>query len=1039
MNFAQWALRKPVLPLVLIALLSVLGLRALGHMPLTYLPDIGQNRIYLQLQTAPAALDDIEHALARPIEQALAGVPEISFVSSRIGTQAVHYTLGLNDSRMSQQVLGRVKDRLNGLVPQLPLAFEIADIRAASTRDMPMLELAILPRMGGLTDATMLVRRVVLPALHGIAGLSEVKQMGADQPGLSVHPVAGQLAAANLTLPEFTNQLRALLGGSPTGVLQTGPLAQAIVLGSARPGADLAHADALAGLPLQLPGGQTVPLGALARIKTTTTADEWVVRHDGQPALILQLNADPNADLHHMVQQIDDRLAQLQAQHPDIQFHVIDRPAQRAAAALGATQRALIEGSLLVIGVIALALRARRATALAALALPLSVLPTLFFMDVLGLSLNMVSLLALTLAAGILVDDAIVEIENIHKFGQKLGMGRRAIALAVRDIEAPVIATSCAILAVFLPLAAMSGEAGRYFWAFGATLCVASAVSLFVARMVLPPLALWLPMPDAALPNAALPAKNGGTRHGALRLYRRLVVRSIQYRWVALGLALVVVMASVIMAVRQPGAFIPQDEGRKMQVQLALPDTMPKAQREMHIARLNSAIAAVPGVVNVTTLLPVDGQIPPRLLVEIDGQPGTRNAVQDLLAKTIDMRALMLQPSGQPLLAFDLVANDTQTLQRGVDLVLAALSANRPAALLQPQPSGQRSYLEFQPNAAMLQHLGIAMRDVDAMLADLAGQNGAPLARLAQANGPALPVTVQLSEAHGLQTPQQWAQGLNFAHLRSAAGQMVPLASLGQFKMGSAQAQRMRRDGRYAHRIFAAPRNAAEAREIRKLAQATVANAQAKLPWLALLAAGDTALRQQMMQELGRATGTSLLLMMAVFVVFFRSGAMTAVILGSVLFALGGGMLPLVLTGMPLSLPVLLGLMLLMAIVSKNAILVIDRAQRLAKSGPITPQVVLRASTERARPIVMTSLAMIMGMLPAALASAEGAAFRQPLALSVICGVAVSTVLSLVLLPSLIVLADRAGRALRSKAAPRPRAAMQGRAQNSGTPVAAQP
>ena len=1034
MNFAQWALRKPVLPLVMIALMSVMGLRALGHMPLTYLPDIGQNRIYLQLQTAPAGLDDIEHALARPIEQALAGVPEISFVSSRIGTQAVHYTLGLNDSRMAQQVLARVKDRLNGLVPQVPLAFEIADIRAASTRDMPMVELAILPRMGGLTDATTLVRSVVLPALHSIAGLSEVKQMGAHQPGLSVHPVPGQLAAANLTLPEFTSQLRALLGDSPTGMLQTGPLAQALILGSARPGADLAHPDALAGLPLQLPGGQTVPLGALARIKTTATAeDEWVVRHDGQPALILQLNADPSADLHHMVQQVDDRLAQLQAQHPDIQFHVIDRPAQRAAAALGATQRALIEGSLLVIGVIALALRARRATALAALALPLSVLPTLFFMDVLGLSLNMVSLLALTLAAGILVDDAIVEIENIHKFGQKLGMGRRAIALAVRDIEAPVIATSCAILAVFLPLAAMSGEAGRYFWAFGATLCVASAVSLFVARMVLPPLALWLPMP-----NAAMPAKDGGARHGALRLYRRLVVRSIQYRWVALGLALVVV-ASVVVAVRQPGAFIPQDEGNKMQVQLALPDTMPKAQRELHIARLNSAITTVPGVVTVTTLLPLDGQTPPRLLVETDGQPSTRNAVQDLLANTVDMRAMMLQPSGQPLLAFDLVANDAQILKRGIDRVLTALSTNRPAALLQPQPSGQRSYLEFQPNAAMLQHLGIAMRDVDAMLADLAGQNGAPLARLAQANGPAVPVTVQLTEAHGLQTPQQWAQGLNFAHLRSAAGQMVPLASLGQFKMSSAEAQRMRRDGRYAHRIFAAPRTAAEAREIRKLAQATVANAQAKLPGLAMLPAGDTALRQQMMQELGRATGTSLLLMMAVFVVFFRSGAMAVVILGSILFALGGGMLPLVLTGLPVSLPVLLGLMLLMAIVSKNAILVIDRAQRLAKSGPITPHVVLRASTERARPIVMTSLAMIMGMLPAALASAEGAAFRQPLALSVICGVAVSTVLSLVLLPSLIVLADRAGRALRTKAVPRPRSAMQGHAPKNSAPVGAQP
>lgn len=1034
MNFAQWALRRPALPLVVIAVLSVMGLRALGHMPLTYLPDIGQNRIYLQLQTAPAPLDDIEHALARPIEQALAGVPEISFISSRIGTQALQYTLGLNDSRMSQQVLGIVKDRLNGLVPEVPLAFQITDIRAGSTRDMPMVELAILPRMGALTEATTVVRTMVLPALHGIEGLSDIAQMGAQQPGLSVHPVPGQLAAANLTLPELTSQLRAVLGDSATGMLQAGPLAHAAILGSARPGADMAHPDALAGLPLQLPGGQTVPLGALARIKTTAIADEWLVRHNGQPALILQINADPNADLRHTLQQLDDRLAQLQAQHPDIQLHVIDRPAQRAAAALEATQSALIEGALLVIGVIALALRARRATVLAALALPLSVLPTLFFMDVLGLSLNMVSLLALTLAAGILVDDAIVEIENIHKFGQKLGMGPRAIALAVRDIEAPVIATSAAILAVFLPLASMSGEAGRYFWAFGATLCVASAVSLFVARMVLPPLALWLPVP-----HGAVRPKGADARRGALRLYRRLVVRSIGYRWVALGLAFVVVMASVMVALRQPGAFVPQDEGSKMQVQLALPDTMPKAQRAVQVARLNSAIAAVPGVVAVTTLLPVDAQTPPRLMIETNGLPSTRTAVQDHLAKAVDMRAMLLQPSGQPLLAFDLVANDAHILQRGVDLVLAALATGRPAALLQPQPGGQRSYLQFQPDADMLQHLGIPMRDVDTMLAALAGQTAAPLARLAQANGPAVPVTVQLTEAHGLQTPQQWAQGLNFAHLRSAAGHMVPLASVGQFQMSSAEAQRIRRDGRYAHRIFAAPRNAAEAREIRKLAQATVANSQAKLPGLALLPAGDTALRQQMMQELGRATGTSLLLMVAVFVVFFRSVAMTAVILGSVLFALGGGMLPLVLTGMPVSLPVLLGLLLLMAIVSKNAILVIDRAQRLAKSGALTPRVVLRASTERARPILMTSLAMIMGMLPAAWASAEGAAFRQPLALSVICGVAVSTVLSLVLLPSLIVLADQAGRALRAKAATWGRATVHSAPPHNGAPVAARP
>ncbi|EDM69965.1 probable transporter transmembrane protein [Roseobacter sp. AzwK-3b] len=1000
MTFTDGILRHAVLAVIVITVLALLGLRAGLTLPLTHLPDIGDNRIVLRLTAPDASLTATDHDLAQPVYRALSSLPDVTSIRAQITSGQLVMTLSLRNSRTAQDSLAKVQDRLQALRPDLDLAVSIDEIRATSSRRQAALELAILPRDGDIVTASDALRDTILPTLRKIDGIAEIEVQGTARAELVIQTTDPQLASVGLTFAALNRQITQALSQQVAAqvAVSSVPTAGTILFSLPQNMLAAEAAQTLSALSLTTASGQKIPLAAVARVSTAPAPRDWLTRHNGTPAILAQIHAATGADLVTLSRDMDRVLTDLRHSRPDLALDVVARPAKQAIRSLGATRQALLEGCLLVIAVIALALKSWRATALAALAIPLSVLPTLYVMQVLGLSLNIVSLLALTLASGLVVDDAIVEIENIHTHQHHSRDSRKAVARAVDEMARPVIATSLALLAVFLPVATMPGEAGLYFQAFGYTLCIATVFSLLVSRLVIPGLALRFAGSPVARPAAP-------SARRLARRYRAVVIRALRLRWLCLAGAGLVAWLSVVSALNHPGAFIPLDRDALLRFDMALPPTMPPKARLDHLAALERDLLADKGVRGLTVIASDQPDDTLRLLIQTDGTAPIAARVRDALRQTADARALPLTSAGRPALVLDLAAPDRQSLEIAAPAILAAIAQlPEDIPILSPMAARQ-AQVRFLPDQGLLRQLDLSAADLVAALQGHAHPDDHLIARIEGDDQQPLGLRSRLVAS----SPDAPAPNdLSFAPVALPGGGTMPLAALGRFDLEFAHLRLDRRDGLYVLPLLAAPPSAASARRVTEIAEAEVARLSSDLPGLALLPAGDTASRRAMMSDLGRALGSMLLLLIAVLYALFRSMAQVGVILVSLVFALSGGMLVLSVTGLPVSLPVLIGLILLLGIVAKNAILLIDRAQTLVARHGNMAQAVIAAASDRARPIIMTSVAMIAGMLPAALPWLEGSAFRQPLALTVIGGVAVSTLLSLVVTPVLCLMAHGA-------------------------------
>ena len=1001
MTLTNWVIHRPLLPLLIIAVLGVMGLRTIATMPLTHLPDIGENRIELVLLAPGASLGAANEGLAQPVYRSLSGVPNVISVRSDISPGRIDMSLHLRNSRHAESTLATVRDRLQALGSQLELDFVVEELRAVSSRTQPVLEFVVKPLHGDIATASNAIRDVIRPSLREHTEIGDILVYGATRREILIETSEVRLAAIGVSVSDLKQQIASSLTQKAALELEADheTLHSRIRLTVPQLSVEAEYLTALRALPIRTGPNEFVALDALAQISMRPQVPDWLVQHNGEPAIQVSVYAMAGADLAGLPGELVSRLTELDQGLRGAALEIIRRPGEAATRSLNATLRALFEGSVLVIAVIAFSLRSWRATALAALAIPLSVLPTLFVMQVLGLSLNIVSLLALTLASGIVVDDAIVEIENIHKHLRRGSSVLGAVKGAMVEMSRPVFATSLVLLAVFLPVAVMPGEAGLYFQAFGYTLCIVTVFSLLVSRTVIPALALHL----SRLPSSTLSVR--GAR-GFFILYRSSLIWALRRPFVCLGMAAAIAVISLWAALQHPGAFIPTEPTDFVQMELDLPPSMTASGRIGHFATVQDKLLEYPGVNSVTIVTPTNLSQDLRLLVGTDGSHQVQAQVHAAVRSTLDARVQMLTSSGRPGLIFDLAAADLETLQQAAPQVLNLISqldrGNDATLDTAPISAGIR----FRPNPASLRSLGLNSADVIANVESLLDPAERSIAMIDTGQQDRLPIRLR-GASRAIQAGKSPGD-LAFVPFQLPAGATVPLASLGQFELDFSATQIVRRDGRYLLPIVANAASQEDARLIKQAVRSEVERLSRDLPGLSLLPAGDAPLRNEMMRDLRTASGTILILLIAVLYLTFRSLAQTAVIVVSLIFALTGGMLVLSLTGLPISLPVLIGLLLLLGIVAKNAILLIDRAQVLSGLGLSMGQALAFASFHRARPILMTSVAMIVGMLPAALPGLDGSAFRQPLAMTVIGGVAVSTLLNLIVTPALSLLAHRA-------------------------------
>src|ERR1700722_2980777 len=557
LNISAWSIRQPKPPLVLFAILIVLGFGSFRSLPVTQMPNIDVPVVTVAIAQAGAAPSELETQVARPVEDAVAGLTGVKHVTSALADGAAVTMVEFVLETPTDRAVNDVRDAIAKIRSALPQSIEEPVIQRIDVAGLPILTYAAsIPSMS-VEQLSWFVDDTVVRAMQGVPGIAQVKRIGGVDREIRVAVRPDRLAALGITVSEVNDQLRStnvdLAGGRGTVGVQEQ---------SIRTLAGVTTVAELAQRRIPLAGGRQALLQDLATVTDGGAEPRSFARVDGKPVVAFSLYRAKSFSEVAVADAAQLRLQALVAEHPDLSITEIDNLVRYTRADYSMTMVTLIEGAVLAIIVVFLFLRDFRATIISAFAIPLSVLPTFAAMELLGFSLNAISLLAITLATGVLVDDAIVEIENIVRHMRMGETPYRAAIRAADEIGLAVVATTMTIVAVSLPVSFMGGIAGQYFKQFGITVAVAVTFSLLVARLITPLLAAYF------LRDRQHRAEGPGVIMGR---YLRMLEWSLRNRFIALGLGALIFVGSIVIAGALPHGFLPTNDLSRSVLLIELP------------------------------------------------------------------------------------------------------------------------------------------------------------------------------------------------------------------------------------------------------------------------------------------------------------------------------------------------------------------------------------------------------------------------------------------------------------------------------------
>ncbi len=1045
MNFSAWSIRNPIAPLLAFFMLMILGWQSFNSLPITRFPNIDVPLVSITAVQGGAAPKELEGQVTKEIEDAVAGINGVKNVTSTINdgvsTTAVEFRMEVP----TEQAVQDVKDAIDRIVGDLPADVETPIVAKIDVEGQAVLTYAITSPGRTLEELSWFVDDTLTRALQGRPGIGRVDRYGGVDREILIELDPVRLASYGITAAAVSQQIALTNTDQGAGKAELGVGEQSI-----RTLGNQSTVDALAAATIALPSGRHVRLSDLGTVTDSFAEPKSFARRDGEPVVVMSVYRSKGASEVSVAETVDAALETVQAANPDVQIQLLDDQVYYTRGNYESALNTLIEGSILAVLVVLIFLRNWRATLIAAVALPLSAVPTFLVMDLIGFSLNLVSFLALTLATGILVDDAIVEIENIARH---IKMGKspyRAAIDAADEIGLAVIATTMTIVAVFVPVSFMPGIPGQYFSQFGLTVAVSVVFSLLVARLITPMMAAYF-MTDKDAEGEH--GKDGPFMRGYLWLVRHTTavpkvfgIRIPTY-YLTLVVAIGVVIVSVGMMMQIPGNLFPPDDESRFAISVELPPGSTLAETDRTTAAMREAIAGVEGIdhimviggssplgdreirrANMVVLLEkrdvslerklfdlamqlpfvdqwlhlpkAEGRLKPQIEIEAE--------VFEALRDIPDIRAYKLGgpgAGGRPF-AYDVLSTDADDLTQAVAQIEKALSGEPLFVNVSSEGNLPRPEIQVTPRLDEAARLGVTTQAIAATLrvATIGDQDSA-LAKL-NIDDRQIPVRVRL--ATGARTDLDQIAALK---VMTSSGAMVPLASVADIAVSEGPAQIKRLNRQRVASIGAdmpvgVVLDQATARFTEILAGLDLP------PSVTVRPSGDAEVQAELVTSFQNAMVMGLMLVLTVLILLFRSVIQPFTILFSLPLAIGGVAGALILTQNPMSMPVLIGILMLMGIVTKNAILLIDFAIEMRARGMRRIEAVVEAGHKRARPIVMTSIAMSAGMLPSALGVGEGGTFRAPMAIAVIGGIIVSTVLSLVVVPAFYLIMDDLSRGL---------------------------
>jgi multidrug efflux pump subunit AcrB len=994
LKISTWAIDHPTPVILLFLLLSLAGLLAYWKLPIAGNPRVDLPIIAVGVSQPGASSNELETNVARRLEDAVAGIAGVKHLTTTISNGDVQLVAEFQLDADTDRAASDVRDAVALVRPELPQSIGEPVVTRVDVTGGALQRYMLRSDTLDNAELSRLVDEDVGPKLLGVKGVQQVKRVGGTVRELRLELDPARMAAAGLTVAEVLAQLRGLETNLPAGAASNaaGQQLPVRVMGAS------ANAEQLARRPLSLADGRSITLGELGRIVDVASEPRGYALLDGEPGVALEIFKKRGSSEIALADAVAKMLNDIEAAQPGLHFELFHDGVQATRLSFAGARDMLLEGALLTVLVIWFFLRNARATGIAAAAIPLSLLPTFLVMHLKGFQLDAVTLLALILVIGILVDDAIVEIENIERRIQAGDAPRVAASVGADSLGLAVIAITATIVAVFLPVSFIGGVVGKYFTEFGLTTTFAVISSLVVARLVTPMMCAWWLKPAAPGHHA------GPGRSEALYLQLLRWVLAHPAKTLAAGAG--VLVATVLLLGQLPSGFLPKTKPVSLLAQYELPPGATLAdgvraaealRRELHdVPDVKGVFAHDRGQAALGGLLIMLPPLGERVLPQAE----LERQVRERLARVPDLKTTLLLGDGAKEVNFSFVSRDPAKLEAAMDRLLAEARQLPMLTDVELSQGARVTTIDVRLLPDEAARLGVSaavvadalrlatLSDIDSALTRVPVDGRQLMLRARLAGGPAL----------GLEQLRQLP-------VATAGGGTVALGAIAVFETNSVPSSLSRLNRERQIQLQANLVGGATLGQAMEAVQALPAF-KALPAEVRQAAYGEAEYMEEMFIQFAIAALAGLVAVYAVLVLLFDDWLQPLTIMVALPLSLSGAAAALLMTGHSLNLSTVIGLLMLFGIVGKNSILLVDFIVEARKAGAERLHAILDAGRDRMRPIVMTTLAMAGGMLPAALGWGNDDGFRAPMAIAVIGGLVTSTVLSLVFVPLIYQLID---------------------------------
>lgn len=1007
LNVSSYSIRNPLVAILLFVLLTLGGIYGFMNMKVQQFPDIDLPAVVVTVTLPGAAPSQLENDIAKKIENRITSIEGVKHIRSTLQTGATTIVTEFVLEKDIQEAVDDVRSAVGEVRGDLPAAANDPIITKVTTAGFPIVTYSVASDNMSVEDLSWFVDDTITKRLSDIPGVSAVGRIGGLGREITVAADPIILSGLQFSIAQLSQQIAGIQQDNSGGEAEVGDTTQTIrVLGAVE------RADELDNLQITVPTGGTQELGRMAQVTDGAADVKSIAKLNGDTVVAFNITRSRGASEVEVMERVDAELAKLNDEMSNIHVEKVYDRATPVAQDYAASIKMLIEGGILAVIVVFLFLKNVRATFVAAVALPLSVIPTFLAMYLFDFSLNIISLLALSLVIGVLVDDAIVEVENIIRH---LRMGKtpyEAAMEAADEIGLAVVATTFTLIAVFLPTAFMGGVVGQFFRQFGWTAALAIFASLLVARLITPMMAAYILRPEKHRVE-----KQSKT----MTWYLKVVSWTLYHRWLTMGATLILFVASLALVKLLPTAFIPDDDIDQTRVAIELTPDVSLEDTERVAMMARERVLALPEVTDVLTsvgeaeatmdanssggksenIASLDIVLAPR--AERGSKKNIEQEISRLLAEVPGARFTVgLSSGGESGYKFSLTSTNPQLLEQTAQQIMADIRKLPLAGDVTSDRSLPRQELTVRPDRLAMADKGVTTQDIATTLRiATVGDYEQRLSKL-NLDTRQIPIVVRLPDV-----AKQSVNQLEGLYVPSTNPNGVRVGEVADLSFGTGPAQIKRLDRARAITVTVQPSGG----ELGELIQAvkTTPSMQSLPASITVIDQGQAENMAELFSGFVIAMSVGIICILGVLILLFGKILQPFTILMALPLSIGGAFVGLVITGSSLSMPSMIGFIMLMGIATKNSILLVDYAIIAQNRGLARFDAIIDSCRKRARPIIMTTIAMGAGMLPLVFGWGDAdPTFRRPMAAAVLGGLVTSTLLSLVVIPVVYTLMDDA-------------------------------